>query len=327
MCLVAQTTVPPQLTVLSRYCRFLHTNRDDPDVQQMLNYVKEATKKLDEERKNLSSINFSSLPILKKSAWVIQLQFLGVETLDGTRVDIRHSEASSRQDLVQKFTMTCYNRMGPGMNIPSPRILSEFVGLPNSKQVVESVGLLLVALMNKNLIVHVYSSFIRQAFAKPYPPLEPCLPSLLVISSKLQQHEAAFKPFLDSLPKPFTWFVSPQSMEEQAEEFNRHRAQLSADRYMKLALENKAEGNKAFRAADGSAAIAAYQEAIRFVGKAQRTTDSAEKVDVMDNFVAICYANCSAARMLPGRSMDAIKALEDAKRAILYDENYAKGCV
>ena len=137
---------------------------DDPDVQKWVEIMTEASKKLDEDRKDLSSIDFSSLPILKKSAWLIQIQFQGLETPDGRRVDARRSGASSRQDLVQKFTMTCYNRLGPGMDIPSPRILSEFVGLPNSKQVVESVGLLLVALKNKNLIVHV---LILVLYARP----------------------------------------------------------------------------------------------------------------------------------------------------------------
>ena len=61
------------------------------------------------------------------------------------------------------------------------------------------------------------------------------------------------------------------------------------------------------------------------MGKARATTDSEEKLGEIDRFGAICYANCSAARMLPGRSTDKRKALDDAEKAIIYDENYAKG--
>ena len=299
---------------------------DDPDVLKMVTFMTEANKKLDEERKDLSSIDFSSLPILKKSAWSIRIRFQGLETPDGRRVDTRRPGASSGQDLVQKFNMTCFNKLGPGMNAQLPRYLSEFVGLPNSKQVVESVGWLSPLVIQEFYLTPFISSFIRQAFAIPHPPFESCLPTLLVISSKLRQHEAAFKPFLDSLPKPFTWFIAPQDVEEEADERRFYDAKHDVEKYMKLALQNKVEGNEAFAAKNGLVAVAAYQEAIRFVGKAEVNAEAVkEKTDEVDQLSAICYANCSAARLLPGRSMDARKALEDARHAIIYDEKYAKG--
>lgn len=165
--------------------------------------------------------------------------------------------------------------------------------------------------------------------ARPYPTMEPCLPNYLLLSTKLKQHEAALRPFLDSLPAPFGWGIAPRDLEETADEVHYYESLRAFELYLKLGSEKKEEGNKAFVAKNGILAVEAYEEAIDYFQKALVKTSDVD--DDMKNkavgLIAVCYANCSAARLLQGKAMDAQEALEDAKCAIKWDEHYAKGFV
>ena len=159
--------------------------------------------------------------------------------------------------------------------------------------------------------------------------MEPCLPNLLVLSNRLKDHEAALRPFLDSLPAPFEWRMIPRHLEEEAADFQYLKGQHDYSLYMRFAAEKKEEGNKAFAAKQGTEAVAAYEEAVRLLDKARiaivEIDDESKKK--LKNLHAICFANCSAARLLSGESRDPVQALACAKKAVVADEYYAKGCV
>lgn len=162
--------------------------------------------------------------------------------------------------------------------------------------------------------------------ATPFPPVQPGLPNFLFFTNKLKQHESALRPFLDSLPRPFQWGFAPKSDEDRALESSYFGRQRECKTYMELARKKKEEGNKAFAAKNGKAAVGAYQEAIHFLSRARSKSDDDEKIVEVEQLMAICYANSSAANLMEGDSRDPQKALKDAKLAVKWDEDYAKGC-
>lgn len=103
--------------------------------------------------------------------------------------------------------------------------------------------------------------------------------------------------------------------------------------YMNFAKEKKEEGNKGYAAKDSLAAVACYEDAIKYLDKAFRRftpeNDTVEKEAT--KLMAVCYSNCSAARLLPVEGNvgqeNAEKAIEDAEEAIHLDKFYAKGFV
>lgn len=48
-----------------------------------------------------------------------------------------------------------------------------------------------------------------------------------------------------------------------------------------------------------------------------------EKVHEAEKILAVLYANCSAARMMPGEGQDPVRAKQDGEKAIEVDPQYA----
>ncbi|KDR80079.1 hypothetical protein GALMADRAFT_1361054 [Galerina marginata CBS 339.88] len=165
--------------------------------------------------------------------------------------------------------------------------------------------------------------------AKPFPILEPCIPNLLLISTKLKRHERALRPFLDSFPEPFKWYIMPPTLEEAGDEEKYFGSLKRFRQYLNLAVEKKNVGNKAFVANDQAQALKAYEEAIDYVQQALYKTDKADdaREREAEALLAICYANCSAARLLDGKKRNPQQALEDAKTSIEKDPYYAKAYI
>ncbi|KAF8884885.1 hypothetical protein CPB84DRAFT_1850516 [Gymnopilus junonius] len=292
------------------FAQYLQSNMDDPDVARMMGSIIGAYGKLEEERSNARNtvVNFSSIPVQKFTLWSIQLQFSGLELPTGE--PLRSNDPRRTQEGVkQTFSLSCYIKVGPGMDSDIDRLVQSFVGLPDSNQV---------------------ENFIREAILRPYPPLESYVPNMILLSGNLRQHEAALHPFLDSLPAPFQWKIAPQRYEEREGETHYFRSLVNFERYLEIADEKKEEGSKAFAAKNGVAAVGAYREAIDYIEKALIKTHGILDVEMNEralNAKAVYCANCSAARLLKGDAMDAHKALKDAESAIKSSAHYVKAYV
>lgn len=110
---------------------------DDPDVQRMLGSATGAYDKLEAERMNIrNTVDFSALPVEEHTLWVVQIHFAGLQAASGANVN-RRNAGQSQEGSQPTFNMYCYIRVGPGMEHGSYRTMSDFVGLPSSKQVEE----------------------------------------------------------------------------------------------------------------------------------------------------------------------------------------------
>ncbi|KAH9918843.1 uncharacterized protein B0H18DRAFT_882487 [Fomitopsis serialis] len=165
---------------------------------------------------------------------------------------------------------------------------------------------------------------LKYAIASPLPPNLPCAPSLRVIAYKLSPHVDALRPFLDSLPAPFSW---RSETFEEAERVGLGAHSLSIQgvaKAIKRAEEEKQLGNEAIGRKDRTAAIKHYSEAYEFLADAIAQNPTVEQTRDIKRVTAICLANRAAALLLEGEGQDAKKALADAERAATFDENYGK---
>ncbi|KDR73474.1 hypothetical protein GALMADRAFT_612005 [Galerina marginata CBS 339.88] len=246
---------------------------------------------------DLTTYDYNALAstIVHESLWVIQLESMGFVDKNGSPIDPHKAHSSS--GVQPTFMIYCYDDKG------KYRVMDETVGLPNSKTVLESI---------------------QRAIAEPILPLKPCLPWLLLVSVKLQQHGAVLKPFLDSLPAPLNWrFETPEEAEGVLEGVHTLNEQ-GVREFMALAVKAKTTGNQAFTKKDRKAALDAYGEAlghiIELLSQKPDPDDEAKAVRLR----AICYANRAATYLMPGEGSDFKKALQDGKASEEVDPSYSK---
>ncbi|KDR80078.1 hypothetical protein GALMADRAFT_242308 [Galerina marginata CBS 339.88] len=279
--------------------RFMKLYPDDPDAQRIAQLSDEGEIKHEREKVAMpSNINCSKLPVQPNTLWIFQL-FSCFEK--GGCHD--YAERLGVEVLQHNYHMYCAVDDATGVDLDATRVKEQYVTLPDSKTV---------------------ERFIRMAMAKPMPPFTPCLPNYLILASQFKQHEAELKPFLDSLPKPLEWYVATPTGERGREEEQRRKAIEKSKRYTSLAKEKKEVGNRAFRLKDQAGAVDAFMDGIACVQKAMLLSGD---IDSIKDTMAMCYGNCSAARLLDGKGRDAKMALEDAEMAIKVDEFYAKGYI
>jgi hypothetical protein len=147
---------------------------------------------------------------------------------------------------------------------------------------------------------------------------------MLHLTTNLKQHADGVRPFLDSLPKPFSWFVEPDSFANFLKDVAYSGRQFRFDGYVKIAQDLKIKGNEAFAKGHRKVAIKAYEEASTRVIEALNTgpTDDQEKCAL--TLLAILYSNLAATYLIPGEGIDAKKALIQALEAERVVPSYAK---
>ncbi|KAI0088310.1 hypothetical protein BDY19DRAFT_891241 [Irpex rosettiformis] len=167
-------------------------------------------------------------------------------------------------------------------------------------------------------------TLLKKAIASPIPPNRPLLPELFLIALKLSPHVDSLRPFLDSLPAPFTWRVeTPEEAAEVASGVHEQNAKGVARGWSSGQTE-KSLGNKALANNDSQKAVAHYTEAIESLQHAMSQNPTKEEKKSISELISVCFANRSAAWMLQGRGVDPKKALRDAEEADIWNENYIK---
>ncbi|KAH9478661.1 Protein CLMP1 [Psilocybe cubensis] len=291
--------------------KFFTENFDDADVQELLQ--SSATKKFEERDKsapNLDTFDFSALPMERFNFWLITMNPGGLRNAAGEYAYDNNS-ANVKDHGRQSFQLHCWIKIGPEMSLDVFRSMEEYVGAPPTSKNVEK--------------------FIKSSMAYPFPLFRPSLPQCLVLSTNLSPHRAALRPFLDSLPAPFIWRIVPASIENRLKESAFEEGKETFKIYMSCAKEKKEEGNKAYAANDSVAAIACYKDAIMYLDKAfcRFTPENDTTKEQATKLMAVCYANCAAARLLPVDGIvkpeNAERAIEDAEEAIHLDKFYPKG--
>ncbi|KDR80071.1 hypothetical protein GALMADRAFT_242300 [Galerina marginata CBS 339.88] len=242
-----------------------------------------------------SDIDCSKFRVVPGSLWIIKLYRSG---------GVHNIAEKLGVDAPQhNFYMTCLVHVSPWWDQDEDRVMEEYITLPDSKAV---------------------ERFIRMAIARPQPPFKPYLPNCLFLSCALGEYAAALNPFLDSLPKPFKWFVFPPAQERSIYDERRLKSIEKYDRYIALATEKKEAGNRAYAVEDQAGAVDAFMDAISCLQKASFLSG---EFDSTGNVLATCLGNCSAARLLDGERRDAKQALDDATMALKMDKNYAEGYI
>jgi len=135
---------------------------------------------------------------------------------------------------------------------------------------------------------------------------------------------SSLRPFLDTLPRPFTWRVqTPNEANILASSVEEHRSG-AVSRLLHAAETAKARGNVAFAGRVQSAALEEYSTAIEALVTAslQKATDA--EMRRIKPLMSVCYANRAAVYLMEGPWRDAEEALKDAKEAVLRDADYAK---
>jgi hypothetical protein len=168
--------------------------------------------------------------------------------------------------------------------------------------------------------------FIQQSMARPLN-CEPALPECLHLTLNLKQHTPGICPFLDSLPKPFTWLVESDVFTNFIKEASYAGSLLRFEGYIKLAQDLKGKGNEAFGKGQRKAAVKAFKEGIVRCLEALNTKPSDEKEKGAVGLLAVLRSNLAATYLVPGKGMDAKKALDVALDAEYVCPSYAKACV
>ncbi|KAL1741699.1 hypothetical protein HDZ31DRAFT_44842 [Schizophyllum fasciatum] len=150
------------------------------------------------------------------------------------------------------------------------------------------------------------------------------LPKREDLLRKFRQLEAGIRPFLDSLPPPFSWrYESAAEAEEVLDGVYRKSTEVW-EKSTKKASEAKARGNAAIKKGDKLQAIAEYTTAIEELEQALTQKQTVEKDKETASALAICHSNRAAAHLM-GPSSDLQKSLSDGEASVHYDANYAKG--
>ncbi|KAJ3503926.1 hypothetical protein NLJ89_g8212 [Agrocybe chaxingu] len=98
---------------------------------------------------------------------------------------------------------------------------------------------------------------------------------------------------------------------------------------MDLATKHKEQGNAAYAKGERERAVECFQEGVEVLERLmlKALSHPPERDAETRKLLAVCYANCAAARMLVverGEERDLKAALEDAEKAIKTDPTYAK---
>ncbi|KAI0693695.1 hypothetical protein C8T65DRAFT_63286 [Cerioporus squamosus] len=270
-----------------------HLSTQDPSVlENLVNAVASAESS---RQVDLEKFDYAGLRVKPKSVWVVQLAHMGYQDPVSGRVS--DSESPGSQPTFQIFV---YDERGTYRAMEG----SGQPGLPSSDFLLTTI---------------------KKAIASPIPPLRPQLPEVLMIARKLQVHVPALKPFLDSLPRPFTWRLETEEEEEEVASGVHRENVVGVAKGIRSAELAKERGNRAFASKNRDQAVALYTEAIESLKDAwaQKPSDAEEKK--IKAMFAVCYSNRAASYLLPEEGQDALKALDDANNAIKYDADYAKG--
>jgi hypothetical protein len=156
---------------------------------------------------------------------------------------------------------------------------------------------------------------------------EPALPECLHLTLNVKQHARAVRPFLDSLPKPFTWLVESEVLTNSIKEVSYTMSQLRFDGYIRLAQDLKEKGNESFGKGQRKAAVKAFKEGIVRCLEALNTNPSDEKEKGAVGLLAVLRSNLALTYLVPGEGMNARKALDVALAAENVCPSYAKAYV
>ncbi|KDR80064.1 hypothetical protein GALMADRAFT_116635 [Galerina marginata CBS 339.88] len=300
--------------------RYINTHIDDPNVKKFLSESTNRQRRVKEERRRaLATFDVNRLHVEPRSAWLVSLEYSGLTTdprLDDTWDIPGSSSAGSssnggeaKDEPQQTFQLFCYIRDGPGEEGgDNSRHIEEFVGLPTSQQI---------------------ENFIKLCMAKPLECFEPFIPTTLAFSQNLAVHEAALKPFLNTLPWPCTAiFETPEIRRRMQDQAFAYGEKAFRD-YIAHANELKEAGNVAYTKGKRSEAVAKYQEGADLMESLlfRKLSDEGARDLETRKLLAVCLANCAVARLMevPGEQRDAEGARKDAEGAIKADPDYAKG--
>ncbi|CAA7264345.1 unnamed protein product [Cyclocybe aegerita] len=278
--------------------RFITENADHPDVVRFFQVSEKRSSGVKEKRAQAAAaFDPTKLKIQYGATWVVSLEYSGLTTEE--RLDDKlyrtEEEAKAREEELQgpakaTFQLFCYIREGPEVRRADTRYMKEFVGLPTSAQIEE---------------------FLKISMAAPIELCKPCIPQTLLFTHNLMPHQDSLLPFLDDMPLPFSFLFQPKDMRDPVQERDDKLAANYFSEYMGLAMKHKEQGN------------AAYAK-----GERERAVDHPPERDAETRkLLAVCYANCAAARMLVvegGEERDLKAAVEDAEKAIKTDPTYAK---
>ncbi|KAI0357870.1 hypothetical protein OH77DRAFT_1422004 [Trametes cingulata] len=268
-----------------------HLATQDPStVEALMNAVSNA----DASREvDIATFDYTSVPVKKDSFWVVQMLHTGFQDRNG-RFEDEYFPGS--EPAFQIIIYDDRNSYRAGVLNPEP-------GLPSSDFILRSI---------------------KKAIATPVPPLRPALPSLLLIARKLSVHVDALRPFLDSLPKPFTWRLETAEEEDEVAS-GIHAMNLEGiAKGLRNAESEKALGNQAIARKDRAGAVNHYTEAIESLRDAWGQSPTDEETKKIKTMLAVCFSNRAASWLLPGDGQDARKALKDADDAIWHDAEYGK---
>ncbi|KAF9002939.1 hypothetical protein BDQ17DRAFT_510234 [Cyathus striatus] len=140
------------------------------------------------------------------------------------------------------------------------------------------------------------------------------IPGRLFLTHSLSSVEKAIKPFLDSIPAPFTWGVETEQESVFRDQFG-------------VGAGEKRSANKLFRSNLFAEAIKSYKSAIKSLNDTLGYAYSEKSKIEVEEALAICHANLSAAYLAstPTAQQNLKLALHQATKAIEYDSSYAKG--
>ncbi|CAL1709540.1 unnamed protein product [Somion occarium] len=242
---------------------------------------------------DITNFNFSSVPVKTESFWVLQLMPMGFQGQNG------HFSEDYFDGGLPVFQIMIYDeRSAHRVAEPTPE-----PGLPAS-----------------NFLL----TCIKKAIAAPMYPFRPALPGLFIIAHKLSPHVSALRPFLDSLPQPFSWRLeTPEEAEEVAEGVHQ-KNRIGIAKGLQQAESEKALGNQAVARKNRDNAVKHYGEAIECLYNAWSQKPTEAETRKIKNLMSICLSNRAAAWLMEGVKRDPQKALKDAEEAIDRDPSYGK---
>ncbi|THH29493.1 hypothetical protein EUX98_g4696 [Antrodiella citrinella] len=251
-----------------------------------------ATSPLDESP-NLDAFDFTKVSVKVNSFWVVQLMHMSYETSDG-KISDTYVEGSQ-----PTFNFVIYDETS-SFRIAEPL---KKAGLPSSDVVLQCI---------------------KRAIASPMPPFSKSLPGLLLIALKLEPHVTTLRPFLDSLPAPFTWRLeTPEEAGEVADSVDQMNKTGIAEG-LRSGSRSKVLGNDAMKRKNRPDAVRHYTDAVGWLwGAASQKPDTKELKEI-DALWSVCLGNRAAAYLMDGEGQDAAKALQDALEACKLNKDYAK---
>ncbi|KAJ3557616.1 hypothetical protein NM688_g1378 [Phlebia brevispora] len=268
------------------------SDKDPALIQQLMNEMDEKFK----ERGDIDTFDYTSVPTDTSGSawWFMQLMPMGFISRKKQMMVERYEEGS-----LPMFQVVIY-----GHNTSFRAVETEpNPGLPSSATVLKAL---------------------KTAIASPLPPFKAGLPSLLIITLKLQPHIDALRPFLDALPAPFRWRLETREEAEQVAEGVHEKNKRGVQAGMNIGESEKALGNQAMARKDRAAAVKHYTEAINGLFGANTEHPTEEEHKRIRNLLSICLANRAAAWLLDGEGQDVKRAARDAEDATEWNEDYAK---